>query len=160
MDRFEKIFFGISVVMLALFLCALFYASAAMHVHVQSSQEVISVKPGGNLAMAVLTTAPFNNPGVKQIGPHDYEVDIIAQAWTFYPSEIKLPAGANVEFKATSVDVTHGFLIPGTLINMMLIPGQVSITHYRFEHAGTYLLLCHEYCGRGHHTMFAKVEVQ
>lgn len=160
MERYEKIFFGISAVMLTLFLYALFYASAAMHVHVQSSQETIPVKPGEKLAMAVLSAPPFNSPGVKQIGPNEYEVDIIAQAWSFYPNQIKLPAGANVTFKATSVDVTHGFLIPGTLVNMMLIPGHVSVTHYRFGHAGNYLLLCHEYCGREHHTMFAKVEVQ
>jgi cytochrome c oxidase subunit II len=160
MERYEKIFFGISAVMLTVFLCALAYASIAMHIHVQSSQAVIHVKPGQNLAAAVLSTPPFNSPGVKKIGPDQYEVDVIAQTWFFYPNDIKLPVGANVTFKATSVDVTHGFFIPGTLVNMMLLPGHVSVTTYRFERPGNYLLLCHEYCGREHHTMFAKVEVQ
>jgi cytochrome c oxidase subunit 2 len=160
MERYEKIFFGISAVMLTVFLCALAYASIAMHINLPSSQAVIQIKPGQNLAAAVLSTPPFNKPGVREIAPNQYEVDVIAQAWFFYPNLIKLPAGAEVTFKATSVDVTHGFFIPGTTVNMMVIPGHISVTQYRFEKAGHYLLLCHEYCGKEHHTMYAKVEVQ
>jgi cytochrome c oxidase subunit 2 len=51
-------------------------------------------------------------------------------------------------------------LIPGTRVNMMLIPGQVSQYEYRFDKPGEYLLICHEYCGRLHHTMSAKVVVK
>jgi cytochrome c oxidase subunit 2 len=160
MERYEKIFFAISAVMLTLFLCALAYASIAMHIYLPSSQAVIQVKPGQNLASAVLTTPPFNSPGVRQTGPNQNEVDVIAQAWFFYPNVIKLPAGAEVTFKVTSVDVIHGFYIPGTTVNMMVIPGHISVTHYRFEQHGDYLLLCNEYCGKEHHTMHAKVEVQ
>ena len=54
----------------------------------------------------------------------------------------------------------HGFFIPGTRVNMMLIPGQVSEFDYRFTKPGEYLLICHEYCGRLHHTMSGKVVVK
>jgi cytochrome c oxidase subunit 2 len=43
---------------------------------------------------------------------------------------------------------------------MMLIPGQVSRNRYRFEQPGEYAIICHEYCGVGHHTMFGKVTVK
>lgn len=160
MERYERIFFAISAVMLTVFLCALAYASIAMHINLPSSQATITVKPGENLATAVLTTPPFNHPGVRQTGPNQYEVDVIAQAWYFYPNKIKVPAGADITFKVTSVDVIHGFFIPGTTVNMMIIPGHISVTHYRFEKRGDYLLLCNEYCGKEHHTMHAEVQVQ
>jgi cytochrome c oxidase subunit 2 len=160
MERYEKVFFAISAVMLTLFLGAIAYASIAMHIHLPSSQATIPIPPGESLAAAVLKTPPFNNPGVHQTGPNQFEVDVLAQAWFFYPNLIKLPANAEVTFKATSVDVTHGFFIPGTLVNMMVIPGHISVTHYKFTVPGHYILLCHEYCGKEHHTMYAKVEVQ
>ena len=37
-----------------------------------------------------------------------------------------VPAGTPVTFRATSADVVHGFLITGTNINLMLVPGYVS----------------------------------
>jgi cytochrome c oxidase subunit II len=160
MERYEKIFFGISAVMLTVFLCALAYASIAMHINLPSNQSIIHVKPGQNLAAAVLSTPPFNHPGVRQTGPNEYEVDVIEQAWFFYPNKIKLPVGAQVTFKSTSVDVIHGFYVPGTTINMMVIPGHISVIHYRFEKRGDYLLLCNEYCGKEHQTMYATVEIQ
>ena len=42
----------------------------------------------------------------------------------------------------------------------MLIPGQVTRTVYTFREPGEYLLLCHEYCGLGHHVMSGKVIVE
>jgi len=56
--------------------------------------------------------------------------------------------------------VIHGFDIVGTRINMMAIPGQISRNSYTFREPGEHLLICHEYCGAAHHTMFAKVIVE
>ena len=42
----------------------------------------------------------------------------------------------------------------------MLIPGQVSRATYTFREPGEHLLVCHEYCGAGHHLMFGKVTVE
>ncbi len=60
----------------------------------------------------------------------------------------------------TSPDVIHGFYIQGTRVNLMVIPGQITRASYRFQRPGEYLLLCHEYCGVGHHTMHGKVVVK
>src|SRR5690606_25792409 len=108
----------------------------------------------------VRTTPPFDNPGVREIGPNRYEVVVIGQAWSFVPSEIRIPAGAEITFIATTPDVLHGFHIEKTKVNLMLIPGQVSRATYTFREPGEYVVICHEYCGLGHHTMYGKVIVE
>jgi cytochrome c oxidase subunit 2 len=85
---------------------------------------------------------------------------VVGLMWAFTPPEIHVPAGAEVTFVATTLDVTHGFYVAGTRLNMMLIPGQVSRNTYRFTQPGTYLLICHEYCGLGHQTMSGRVIVE
>ncbi|HEU5087020.1 MAG TPA: cytochrome c oxidase subunit II, partial [Roseiflexaceae bacterium] len=108
----------------------------------------------------VETTPPFNDPGVHQVAPNQYEVVMRAEAFLFTPREIRVPAGADITFTVTSKDVIHGFYIEGTRVNLMIIPGQIARTSYRFEKPGEYTLLCHEFCGAGHHVMFGKVIVE
>ncbi|MCG8468343.1 MAG: cytochrome C oxidase subunit II, partial [Gemmatimonadetes bacterium] len=69
-------------------------------------------------------------------------------------------AGSEVTFISTSTDVIHGIHIERTRLNMMLIPGQISRNTYRFDEPGEHLLVCHEYCGLGHHVMSGKVVVE
>jgi cytochrome c oxidase subunit 2 len=71
-----------------------------------------------------------------------------------------VPAGAQIDFVATSADVIHGFQIEGTRVNMMLIPGQIARATYTFAEPGEHLLICHEYCGSGHHTMAGRIIVE
>ncbi len=108
----------------------------------------------------VSQTAPFNQPGVVQVGPGRYEVRMVAQIWSFAPNEIRVPAGSTVTFVATSKDVVHGLLIRGANVNVMLLPGQVARVTARFDRAGEYPFVCHEYCGIAHHTMWGKVIVE
>ena len=97
---------------------------------------------------------------MRQTGPGRYEVVLVAQAWAFLPAQIRVPANATVTFIATSADIIHGFDVTGTRLNMLLIPGQVSRATYTFREPGEHLLVCHEYCGAGHHLMFGKVTVE
>lgn len=150
---YEKAFLTVGILVLAACMGALVYASTVRDIHL----------PGhaGRIApVAVYRTEPFRRPGVRQIGANRYEAAIVAQAWVFNPREIRVPAGAEVTFTATSVDVLHGFEVEGTRLNMMLIPGQISRLTYTFREPGTHLLICHEYCGLGHHTMYGKVIVE
>jgi cytochrome c oxidase subunit II len=71
-----------------------------------------------------------------------------------------VPAGSKVTFISTSTDVLHGFTSTGTRVNVMLIPGQISRVEYTFREPGEHLLICHEYCGLGHHTMHGRVIVE
>lgn len=105
-------------------------------------------------------TAPFSTPGLREVAPGQYEAVLIAQTFAFTPKEITIPAGSKVTFIVTSRDVIHGFKIENSPVNVMVVPGQISRVTARFDHPGTYLILCHEFCGGGHHVMSGKLIVQ
>ncbi len=160
MERYERFFLIACAVVLVVFLAALGYGSVGMGIHLPSHNQMIHYEAGQKLRKVLRHTLPFDHIGVQQLAPNKFEAVIIGQTWAFTPDEIDVPAGAEVEFVATSSDVIHGFFIPGTRVNMMLIPGQVSEYDYTFTKPGEYLLICHEYCGRLHHTMSGKVVVK
>lgn len=160
MEAYEKGFLTASGLILVAFLGALAYSVFAMGVSMPGRAQMIACSTDQRLRKILRVTPPFNSPGVHEIAPGKYEVAIIGQTWSFTPDDIEIPAGSEVTFRATSSDVIHGFMIVGTNVNMMLIPGEVSTETYRFTRPGEYLLLCHEYCGRLHHTMSAKVVVR
>jgi cytochrome c oxidase subunit 2 len=85
---------------------------------------------------------------------------MVAGIWSFTPNEIRVPAGSTVTFVATSRDVVHGLMVHRANINVMLLPGQVARVTGRFDQPGEYPVICHEYCGIAHHTMWAKVIVE
>jgi len=150
---FEKAFLWLGAVMLVAFGGALIFASVAMGIHLPGRAGLIDPQQ-------LASTPPFDQPGVRQTGPNQYEAVVIGRVWMFEPSEIRVPAGSEVTFVVTTPDVIHGFEIEGTRINMMLIPGQISKNSYTFTRPGEHLLICHEYCGLNHHTMFGKVIVE
>lgn len=155
---YEKAFLGVGIVVLVACAAALVYATAVHGLHLPGVSG--RVDPA-----AVPTTPPFDRPGVyarvsEGGGEPAYEVVVVARAWAFQPAEIRVPAGVELTFTATTVDVLHGFNIEGTRLNMMLIPGQISRNSYRFDEPGEYLLICHEYCGLGHHMMYGRIIVE
>lgn len=150
---YENSFLAVGLLVLVACGLALVYATVGMNMHL----------PGrvGRLDPArVYQTPPFTQPGVRQTGPDSYEAVMVAQTWTFVPAEIRVPVGARVTFVATTVDIIHGFNVEGTRLNMMLIPGQISRNSYTFTEPGEHLLICHEYCGIGHHLMAGRVVVE
>ncbi len=86
-------------------------------------------------------------------------VRAIGQQYSFTPQCILVPAGTKITFRATSADVVHGFLIQGTNLNQMLVPGYVSSFTAKFPEPGEHAMPCHEFCGTGHEGMWAKVKV-
>jgi len=102
----------------------------------------------------------FGQPSVKEVAPGRYEAYVVARAWSFHPGDIRIPKGSTVSFRVTSADVTHGFEIVGTNVNVMIVPGFVTQVEQRFDQPGQYLILCNEYCGAGHHFMQARIIVE
>jgi cytochrome c oxidase subunit 2 len=146
-DRYERIFIGLSVVMLACMLVAIAMA-------INTGHELPGAHHGGTVDPEALdTTAPFDDPGLHQTGPATYDAVIVASAWQYNPGEITVPAGS------TSKDVIHGLRIIGTNVNVMVIPGYISMLSHTFDEPGEYLVVCHEYCGVGHQNMSGKVIV-
>lgn len=86
-------------------------------------------------------------------------VRLVGQQYSFTPYCVLVPAEVNVTFRATSADVVHGFLIEGTNVNTMLIPGYVSVINARFKDPGEHLMPCQEFCSFGHEGMWGRVKV-
>ena len=86
-------------------------------------------------------------------------VRAIGQQYSFTPQCLVVPSDTPVKFRATSADVVHGFLIEGTNINTMLVPGYVSDLPIRFKKIGDHVMPCQEFCGIGHQGMWGKVKV-
>jgi cytochrome c oxidase subunit II len=86
-------------------------------------------------------------------------VRVIAQQYSFVPGCIVVPERTRVVFRATSPDVVHGFIVAGTNVNTMVVPGFVAEIRARFEKPGEHVMPCHEYCSVGHEGMWARVKV-
>lgn len=152
-ERMEKAFLILSGGLLGAFLLALLYATVGHGIQLPG-------KAGTIVPAEVRQTPPFDNPGLREIEPGRYEAVILGIAWVFQPAEVRIPAGSEVTFVMTSTDVIHGFNIEGTTVNAMLIPGQITRVTHTFRTPGEHLIICHEYCGIQHHTMYGKVIVE
>jgi cytochrome c oxidase subunit 2 len=152
-EVYERTFLSIGAALLVGCGLVLVYTNLVMGIHLPG--DAGQVDPA-----TVESVPPFDSPGVHQVGDNEYEVVILGIAWKWEPREVRVPAGANVTFIATSVDVIHGLHVEGTRLNMMLIPGQISRNSVTFREPGEHLIICHEYCGINHHTMFGKVIVE
>ena len=86
-------------------------------------------------------------------------VHLLAEQYAFRPQCIVVPEGVPVTVRATSADVVHGFQILGTNANSMLIPGYVSTFVMTLSGVGERSMPCHEFCGVGHASMWARVRV-
>jgi cytochrome c oxidase subunit 2 len=106
---------------------------------------------------------PFNKaylePKITKLDEKTYQVYAVAQMWQFQPAQIEVPVGSEVDFFVTSKDLVHGFHINDKDVNMMAIYGNINKTTVKFEKAGIYKIVCHEYCGIGHQSMQAEVIV-
>lgn len=150
----EKAFLILGAVILVAFLGALFFASLAMGINLPGKVDQGIIDPA-----EVRTTAPFDNPGVFPNDEGGYDVVLRGEMWRFVPAEIVVPAGEEITLIATSPDVIHGIHVEDTRINMMIIPGQIGRNHYTFREPGEYRMICHEYCGPAHHTMYGTIRV-
>ena len=151
--RSEKVWLGAGVAALVVFLGIIGWAAISEGMTPPSRLQTID-------PTKVAITPPFDHPGIRQIGPHAAEAYIVARIFSFSPSKITIPSGTQVTFYVTSPDVVHGLFITETAVNMTVVPGWVNSATHRFTKPGTYLMLCNEYCGSGHHFMSGTIEVK
>ena len=158
-EKWEGIWIRIAVGMTLVFVAAITIAALSFGISVPGATARINpatLNDEGN---------PFATPGIRELAPGKYEVYMVAQTWNFLPDKLEVPAGSEVTFYVTARDVIHGIKIPGTNVNMMALPGQVSTLRATFDKPGTYNYVCHEYCGYvagapiGHHTMYGQITV-
>jgi len=154
MPKLEKIWLAIGSASLVLFLIITGIMAVAMGLNPPDGMQT-TVDPD-----KVDASAPFDNPGVEQIGPNEYKATILSFVFGYDPNTFTVPVGSTVHFEITTKDVVHGFHIPGTPTNLMLTPGHVSEYTQTFNDPGEFLFLCHEYCGIGHEHMYGKIIVE
>jgi cytochrome c oxidase subunit 2 len=82
-------------------------------------------------------------------------VEIVAERFSFTPSEFRVKAGVPVEIRLRSDDTNHGFRILGTDINITIPKRGKGVTTVTFQppSAGRYQFECSKLCGAGHSFM-------
>lgn len=129
----------------------------AMHVEVVGEQFQWYFRypgPDGTYGVArpQLVNAAAGNPlGIDPRDPNGRD-DVVS-------SVLVLPAGREVALRLRSLDVMHGFFIPGMRLKEDAIPGMTLHVHFTPEKVGTYPILCSQVCGLGHDRMQARLMV-
>ncbi|PWT73218.1 MAG: cytochrome C oxidase subunit II [Proteobacteria bacterium] len=139
---------------LVLLLAVVVFTSLHWGMQPPSSVETIDstrLQLGGEFAEANLGTSVGPNGAVT--------IRLLAQQYAFVPKCILVPADTPVTLRAVSADVVHGFLVQGTNVNTMVVPGYVATLSTRFSQPGDFRMPCHEFCGVGHQGMWAQVRV-
>lgn len=156
--NYEKLWLGLGLLLIVGFIATITYGAVGAGVTmVDESGDTLDPNNLGNHS----EFAPEER-GVEQVGPNEYDVHIVAQQFAFMPGTaqpITVPANSTVNFHVTSADVIHGFSVVGTNANAMVIPGEVSEITVESGEPGDYGIVCHEYCGQGHHDMAGTMEV-
>jgi len=96
-----------------------------------------------------------------------YEIQVTGQKWQWfftYPNghvstELHVPVAQPVKLVMTSEDVIHSLFIPAFRVKKDVVPGRYSKVWFEATKAGSFPLLCTEYCGTGHSDMLTTVTV-
>lgn len=153
-DVYERLWMWAAGVIIAMFVAVIGVSAVAYGLHPPSHVETID-------PAKVFTDPRFSKLGEPEVMPDGtIEVRMVAAMFVFAPNEVRVPAGRRIRFRLTSIDVTHGFMISGTNANAMLMPGYISQFTTVFPRAGDYLIVCHEFCGNGHHVMAGRLIVE
>ncbi|WP_244485009.1 cytochrome C oxidase subunit II [Bradyrhizobium tropiciagri] len=152
--RAENRWLAIMLGMLGVMIAVIVVTGVSNSLHPPSNVETIdpvTLHLGGEFAENNLGTAVDPDASVT--------VRLIAEQYAFVPDCTRIPVGAPVKFRLTSTDVIHGFLLPATNVNTMVVPGFIAEVRTTFSRPGVYNMPCNEFCGYGHHGMSARVEV-
>jgi cytochrome c oxidase subunit II len=76
-----------------------------------------------------------------------------------YSGTLRLPAGRQVEFRLTALDVIHSFWVPEFRQKQDAVPGEVTGVAVTPTEPGEHSVVCAELCGLGHALMRAGVIV-
>jgi cytochrome c oxidase subunit 2 len=100
-----------------------------------------------------LSASLFSSAAGQDRPPQD--VEIVAERFTFTPSEIKTTTGTSLRIRLLSDDTSHGFHIVGTDVDLEIPKrgrGAATIT-FTPDKAGRYTFECSRLCGAGHSFM-------
>jgi cytochrome c oxidase subunit 2 len=140
--RTEKRWLTLMVGMLIVMMAVVVLTGVTNAIHPPSNVETIdptTLHLAGEFAESNLGTAQERDGSLT--------ARLVAGQYAFVPDCVKLAVDTPVKFRLTSTDVIHGFLLPATNVNTMVVPGFVSEVRTRFTRPGIYRMPCHEFCG-------------
>ena len=152
--RVERVWAWSMTAIMALILAVVVFTTIHWGMQAPSSVETIDstrLHLGGEFSEGNLGTSVSPQGAVT--------VRVLAQQYAFVPQCIVVPADTPVTLRAVSADVVHGFIVQGTNVNTMVVPGYVATLNTRFTQPGDYRMPCHEFCSVGHQGMWARVHV-
>lgn len=111
---------------------------------------------GRVLCAALMLVMTVSAPGAAPAqGPAPRVVEITAERFEFWPSEIVVAEGEEVELRIRSDDTMHGFRVVGAGTNV-LIPKRgngFAVARFTGSRPGRYTFECSRMCGAGHNFM-------
>lgn len=90
--------------------------------------------------------------------PAGSDVYLIARLWAWWPI-LELEKGKSYRLHLSSMDYLHGFSLQPANINLEVIPGYEMVVNVTPNEAGSFSVICNEFCGIGHHKMASKLYV-
>jgi cytochrome c oxidase subunit 2 len=91
--------------------------------------------------------------------PEGGDVYLIARLWQWWPI-LELEKGKTYRLHLTSMDYQHGFSLQPENVNIQVLPGYEHVIRVTPNRAGTYSIVCNEFCGINHHTMVSRLYVK
>ena len=115
-------------------------------------------------ALTLLVTLAVASPGAAPAGQKTAPrvIEITAERFEFWPSEVVVAAGEEVELRIHSEDTLHGFRLVGGGVNL-LVPKRgkgVAVARFTGARPGRYTFECSRMCGAGHHFMRGELVVR
>ncbi len=124
----------------------------------KSTREMFAAKAEKFIAEnTVRTETEQNIPVVK--APESGDVYLTASLWRWWPI-LELEKDKTYKVHLYSMDYNHGFSLQPVNINIQVVPGYEHVVKMTPNKAGTYSIVCNEYCGIGHHTMLGRIYVK
>ena len=115
--------------------------------------------------LTVLVAVLLTMPGISGSRPAGAQerrvVSVVAERFTFTPSEIRIPVGTVLELRLRSNDTMHGFRIVGHGVNVAVPKrrqGEV-VVEFDATTVGRYRFECSRLCGAGHNFMRGEIIV-
>jgi cytochrome c oxidase subunit 2 len=119
------------------------------------------------MAMFAISTKVYLDMTGSPPGAAPAQVKVMARKWSWWfdhPSgkgakDLHLVLGQPVELVLASADVVHSLYVPQFRLKQDAVPGRYTRMNFTPIKAGTFPILCAEYCGTNHSQMMADVVV-
>ncbi len=105
---------------------------------------------------------------MKRAPENALEIHVVGQKWNWdflyksgkkQTSEFTVPVNTPIKLIMSSRDVLHSFYVPAFRIKQDVIPGRYTSLWFTATKEGRFNVFCTEYCGTGHSSMLAHVNV-